>query len=476
VKDIKLSGMTITVKYLHLNHGLYWYKRRIPKALASHFPGRHHHSKSLATSDLSEATKRALAETQKLDEIFKTLRDPRQASTPLPSLISLLSARYGDPEDEPPIPELQPQILLGEELDARLVAKISLEGEARGYEGEHLKDWIQQEYWSRNQSANVASLASASELAFLSKGTGKIFLTLGTLKTNYLDLALKRSGASASRVKSTNDTFKSFADFVGGEKTLVSTIEAKHVQRWVERVVSSGCKPSTAERRLKQLKAAFNLVLESEGGHFSKVFIPGLADHDGRRYCPTFSQGRQMLETFRDDPVFVLIVLLGGRISEIAGLRMSDVFLEEAIPFLRIVDHPGRSLKTSSSNRDVPLVGAALTAVRSITNSISSEDYLLPRYGQRKTGGEMLSADFNLKSKSLDPKITSHSFRHLLKDLLREAGAPEGLANEIQGHATEGHAAKYGRGYSMRLKAEWLQKAYFLIGAHSCSLSEIEGS
>jgi integrase len=474
MKKIKLSGMTLTVKHLHLNHGLYWYKRRIPRDLLTHFGGKRYHSRSLETADLAEATRRAIAESERISGLFEALRDPSQGSTVNPSLISLLSARYGDPEEEPPIPELDPKSRLGDDLEERWVNSLAQEGKDKGHEGKALEEWVSREYWSRDQLGGVAKVASASELAFLATGSANAnkFLTVGELKIRYLDLATKRSGESISRQKSTNDTFKSFSEFLGSERTLVDTIDAGHVGKWVAELVGRGCKPSTAERRLKQLKAAFNLVLEREGGHFSRVFVPGLAGHDGRRYSPTISQGREILKTFNDDPIMVLVILLGGRISEIAGLRMSDVFLEEDVPFVRFVSHPGRSLKTHNSQRDVPLVGAALTAAQQIVAASSGSVFFLSRYGERKTGGGMLSAYFNKKSRAVDSRITSHSFRHLLKDLLREVGAQEALANEIQGHANSGHAARYGRGYSLRIKAQWLTKAYALLDLNSRSLSE----
>ncbi len=467
MKVIKLRGMTLTVKYLYRNHGLYWYKRRIPKPLLKHFGGVTVHQKSLETSDLAEATRRALKETEHLDGLFKALRDPNLSSLTSPPVISLLSARFGDPLEASPDFELSPAALLGDELQDRWRTTLRADGAELGLSDVALDAWVERETKRRDETVEIARVASPSELAFLAMGNhGTPFLTLVDLKRAYLEAAAKRSGTSVSREKSASVVIKSFAEYVGGEKTLVKTINSDHVQGWIDHVIKNGSKPTTAERMLKQLKAIFRGGLDNEKSHFKKVYVPGLVDYEGRRYSPTFSDARRILDSLKDDPIVVLVVLLGCRINEIAGLRSSDVFLEEDVPFLRIIDHPGRRLKTAASNRDVPLVGGALSAATFIRNSQSDEEYFLPKYGRTKTGGDVLGQYVNTRTKVIDSRITSHCFRHLLKDLLREAGAQESLANELQGHANQGHGARYGRGYSLRLKAEWMKKAYDLIGAN----------
>ena len=65
----------------------------------------------------------------------------------------------------------------------------------------------------------------------------------------------------------------------------------------------------------------------------------------------------------KDDDIRWLIALLsdtGMRLAEAAGLAKEDVFLDTEIPYVRLCERPWRPLKTRSSERDVPLVGAAL--------------------------------------------------------------------------------------------------------------------
>ena len=64
-----------------------------------------------------------------------------------------------------------------------------------------------------------------------------------------------------------------------------------------------------------------------------------------------------------DDEKRWLIALIsdtGMRLSEAAGLSKEDLKLNEFIPYVDIKPHPWRTLKTKSSIRKVPLVGASL--------------------------------------------------------------------------------------------------------------------
>jgi len=55
----------------------------------------------------------------------------------------------------------------------------------------------------------------------------------------------------------------------------------------------------------------------------------------------------------------------GMRLAEVIGLGVNDLFLDAEVPFVRLVEHPWRRLKTSTSIRDVPLVGASMWGLKS---------------------------------------------------------------------------------------------------------------
>jgi integrase len=66
-----------------------------------------------------------------------------------------------------------------------------------------------------------------------------------------------------------------------------------------------------------------------------------------------------------DDDIRWIVAMVedtGARNSEIVGLRVEDVFLDHAVPYIWLKEHRslGRTLKNAQSVRKVPLVGMAL--------------------------------------------------------------------------------------------------------------------
>ena len=67
----------------------------------------------------------------------------------------------------------------------------------------------------------------------------------------------------------------------------------------------------------------------------------------------------------------------GMRLAEVAGLHVDDIVLGD-VPYLHVKPHRWRSLKTGSSERKIPLVGASLWAAKRIKSM--SDSYCFPSY------------------------------------------------------------------------------------------------
>ncbi|MGY8663480.1 hypothetical protein Q3C01_14050 [Bradyrhizobium sp. UFLA05-109] len=113
----------------------------------------------------------------------------------------------------------------------------------------------------------------------------------------------------------------------------------------------------------------------------------------------------------------------------------------------------GRRLKTADSQRDIPLVGAALAAMKKRPEGF-------PRYRDKSSN---LSAVLNkfLLTNGLRPTKdhTVYSLRHSFKDRLIAAEAPDSLIDSLMGHKT--YKPKYGKGPSLELKLKYLQRIAF---------------
>jgi integrase len=97
---------------------------------------------------------------------------------------------------------------------------------------------------------------------------------------------------------------------------------------------------------------------------FSGTFMPDKPDASPRHPIPN-----DILKVIQDrcqstdDEMRWLVALIsdtGMRLSEAAGLLREDIRVGEDIPYVDIRPHPWRRLKTSGSQRKVPLVGCSL--------------------------------------------------------------------------------------------------------------------
>jgi integrase len=215
---------------------------------------------------------------------------------------------------------------------------------------------------------------------------------------------------------------------------------------------------ATKRRRLAVIAAVINMAniefdLKEATNPFRRLEINGGAEDTQKREPFTSAELHTIREAcvFRDDDLRWLIAFqmdTGTRLGEIVGLRRDDLFIEQPVPYVWIRSHPslGRTLKTSNSERKVPLVGAALWGAKRAHESCASggangpaaSGWLFPRYASdcdiRATAA---SATLNKwLGRLTGTNKTTHSFRHAMKDRLRAAGMPEDVQKALMGHGS----------------------------------------
>jgi integrase len=150
------------------------------------------------------------------------------------------------------------------------------------------------------------------------------------------------------------------------------------------------------------------------------------------------------------------------RLAEGAGLLKQDlVGLDADLPYVRGPNHPWRNRKTSSRDRQIPLVGEALWAAKRITAADNGSDFAFPRYNRASTtSANSASAALNKWLKQYVPEgCTMHSFRHSMRDRLRAVQCPSDITDQIGGWTTDGVGQGYGSGYPLSVLRDWLEKA-----------------
>jgi integrase len=226
---------------------------------------------------------------------------------------------------------------------------------------------------------------------------------------------------------------------------------------WEERVVREGLNPGTANKNITHIGGMMRAVNKRLQLGLDNVFAGTRIEggRDGKRapFSTDFIRKTILAEgalaDLNDEARDVVYVVMetGARPSEIVNLSKARILLDAEIPHIRIAAD-GRLLKTEQSERDIPLVGMALEAMRRHPDGF-------PRYHDK---GSNLSATLmkHFKKQKLlpTPQHSVYSFRHSFKDRLKDAEAPEELIDELMGHTTT--KPKYGDGYGLKLKLKFL--------------------
>lgn len=264
-----------------------------------------------------------------------------------------------------------------------------------------------------------------------------------------------------------NPRLRSVAQFVAcvGDKPVTEVTEddgLDYVEWWRGRVMKGDHLAKTANRDIGQLSRMLKEVSTRRRLKLPDIFrglqLRGETENSRMPYETDFIQNKLLaagaLDGLNEDARHVLYVVAdtGLRPSEVVNLTEAAICLDAPIPHVKILPE-GRRLKTEDSEREIPLVGVALAAMRLHPKGF-------PRYRDKSSG---LSATLNkfLTEKGLRPTKdhTVYSLRHSFKDRLVAAEAPDSLIDSLMGHKT--YKPKYGKGPPLELKLKFLSVIAF---------------
>jgi integrase len=246
--------------------------------------------------------------------------------------------------------------------------------------------------------------------------------------------------------------------------TSYATSEAAQFRDWC---LDRGMNINSVKRIFASVRSIINLNIREYGlegsNAFSGTYMPNGFDAPKRKAIPN-----EILKIIQktcqasDDEARWLIALIsdtGMRLSEAVGLSKEDIFLNHKVPYVDIRPHPWRRLKTSGSQRKVPLVGCALWAARR-AYEVSDSPYLFPRYCDGKRAhSNSASAALNKWLKQLaGSEYVIHSFRHSMRDRLRAVNCPSEMIDQIGGWSHRSVGEAYGEGYGLNIRGDWLER------------------
>lgn len=244
------------------------------------------------------------------------------------------------------------------------------------------------------------------------------------------------------------------------------------------RDATSALEPGTVNRILNDVRAIFSHASDEFGlekdNPFKGLRIEDQVSSKEKRRSFQPDELRRYLDAFEGrNPdarhCTILMAFTGARTSEITGLEAGDIQLSGDVPHIIIRPNATRQrLKTSGSQRRIPLIGPALCAAEEAVIAMKGNPGpLFPRYAEGR-GTDNLSALQNKVIrqglKIADPKLNPYSTRHMMKDNLRNALISPDLQDAIMGHSRGQIADGYGDGFWLPRLKEAMEKA--LEGSH----------
>ena len=275
---------------------------------------------------------------------------------------------------------------------------------------------------------------------------------------------LKGKGKTCLFFESSERSIRYLIECLGHDN--LTSLEVSDAGRFRDYLFERGMSSSSVKRIFSSVRAVINLAIREHGlsvtNVFSGTFIPD--DEVKKKRLPIPAEDlvkiQQECTALDDEPRWLVAIIsdTGMRLSEACGLQACDIHLDDDTPHINLVEHPWRRLKTASSSRQVPLVGASLWAAHKILETGSI--FAFPKYcSEAKCNANSASAALN---KWLKPRVPDgcviHSFRHSLRDRLRAIECPADVIDAIGGWTTEGVGHQYGQGHSLSVMHGWMGK------------------
>ena len=281
------------------------------------------------------------------------------------------------------------------------------------------------------------------------------------------DLIGKSPSQKASWKKVKKRAVSNFIDLCGdiGMEEINRDHARKFYNWWADKVVPKGnakpLSPNSANRDLGNLRKLYSSYWDFEGEEnranpFRKLNFSENGGKDVPHFEDSWVRSRilrpMVFEGLNSQAIRLVYALIetGCRPSEIANILPENIVLDHSVPHIRIRKQGNRQLKTSSSIRDIPLVGVSLIAMTQ-----SKEGF--PKYQDK---GNLLSVSLlkTFRRRGLFPSEDHriYSFRHSFEKRMLEADLDYDLRCLFMGHKNT--RPKYGDGGSLEYRRDQLLK------------------
>ncbi|WP_318337274.1 DUF6538 domain-containing protein [Defluviimonas sp. D31] len=442
----EIGAFRVMCKHIQLKDNTWYYRRRVPEdARSLHKDSRTGKPKpqlffSLKTTDKAEAARLANSHTRRLDALWKAHRQGHGNDANPKVSIAMLEAYGLKPGDAKRFPDHD---VISDFVDS-LVAPYEPDDEPP--------------HVSPQDHLTIEILRGAP-----------IPRTLTDAREKHFELG---KGPKNKVGEQQFDRAWNLLLEITGDMPL-DGLRREHANEFVRRLVATGVGAETIKRYLSQVRPVINTgIREFElqaTNPFVEVTIPN-RDEGPRKprdvyTMPQLDAIQQRCREVDDQRRWAIAMISDtmARLAEVAGLRKEDVILDDPIPHMKLRSTEERRLKTKQSERLVPLVGEALWAAQRAMSTPG--DFLFPvlhpKDAAKPFNANSASSALNkwLKENKLAKDGQGlHSFRHTMRDRLRDVLAPADLIDRIGGWKRLGVGEGYGKGHSLEMMHTYMLK------------------
>ncbi|TSD88917.1 tyrosine-type recombinase/integrase [Mycobacterium sp. KBS0706] len=252
------------------------------------------------------------------------------------------------------------------------------------------------------------------------------------------------------------------------------------VVSWKTGLQAAGRKPSTIGTYMTRVKTVLTHAVGEgliPGNPFAGVRKPAAKAKKGTGRRPfTDAEAVTLLTAARSRPGYLrwvpwLMAFTGARVSEVSQPMVSDLREQDGVHYLVVTEDQSegeeatpsgaavRSLKTEASHRRLPIHPKLIAeGFLAYAEGLPKDGALFPdigldRYGRRGSIAANTLRHWVERMGIDDPRIApNHSWRHRMKDLLRNSGAPPDVQDAILGHEAGRNAGDgYGLGFAVKV-------------------------
>ena len=244
-----------------------------------------------------------------------------------------------------------------------------------------------------------------------------------------------------------------FANHIGNKQ--LREITYKDIDAFIESQLRRKMKAATINRRLAAV-ASLYLFFSVEDDDLVSPVIPYRHSLRGEQRLPRSVPEVELdklfavIETVRDEAIFLLMLRCGLRISEVAKMTLADLFLEEDKP--RLVVH-GKN----SRDRSVYLSGKTEAAVRGYLAQRPTIDLEAVFINCRNEPLTTMGIQKRLEKyrRLASVQITAHQLRHNFANDMVLADVPITSIQKLLGHAWVGTTQLYIAANDPKVKADF---------------------